>query len=92
MKSLCRVLFLFSIVFAASFSACSDSKSDSDQGIKQLRKAAEQGHADAQYFLGHCYHNGKGVEQDDVKAAEWWRKAADQGFELAKEYLEKLEN
>lgn len=55
-------------------------------------RGADQGDAIAQYALAGCYYNGDGVEQDDAKAVEWWRKAADQGFELAKEYLEKLEN
>ena len=92
MKSFSRVLFLLFIVFAASFSACSDSTSDSVLDIKQLQKAAEQGDAEAQNNLGRCYVKGDGVEKDEKEAAEWLRKAADQGFELAKEYLEKLEN
>lgn len=62
MKHFIRVLFLFSIVFAAAFSACSDSKSDPGQDINRIRKAAEQGDADAQYDLGLCYYGGDGVE------------------------------
>ena len=26
--------------------------------------------------VGHAYHNGDGVERDDAKALEWFRKAA----------------
>ena len=34
-------------------------------------KAAEQGDADAQFNLGECYRDGKGVEQSDEKAEYW---------------------
>ena len=43
------------------------------------RKAAGQGHAEAQYWLGRCYHHGRGVARDYAAAAEWYRKAAEQG-------------
>lgn len=41
--------------------------------------AADQGNADAQYYLGQMYYQGKGVPQDDATAVIWYRKAADQG-------------
>ena len=44
-----------------------------------LRKAAEEGHADAQSSLGFMYSVGLGVEQDEVEAAKWFRLAAEQG-------------
>ena len=34
-------------------------------------KAAEAGHAEAQYNLGVCYDDGEGVAQDKRKAVEW---------------------
>lgn len=43
-------------------------------------KAAEQGHAGAQYNLGLLYRNGKGVEQSFEQAAKWLRRAAEQGY------------
>ena len=39
------------------------------------RRAAEQGHAEAQYSLGFMYVNG----EDDAQALIWFRKAAEQG-------------
>lgn len=48
-------------------------------GPKWFRKAAMQGHADAQYALGMCYEDGNGVTEDEDKAAKWYRKAAEQG-------------
>lgn len=43
------------------------------------RKAAEQGHMDAQLKLGWMYYDGKGVPKDAAQAVTWWRKAAEQG-------------
>ena len=57
----------------------------------QYRKAAEQGNALAQYFLGVCCYDGQGVKQDSAEAEKWWRKAADQGYEPAKQALVKME-
>ncbi len=41
-----------------------------------FRKAAEQGYADAQSFLGIMYMDGRGVPQDDVRAHMWLNLAA----------------
>ena len=59
----------------------------SRQGVPQdyaaaaswYRKAADQGHADAQTNLGLMYDTGQGVPQDYAAAVSWYRKAADQG-------------
>ena len=37
--------------------------------------------ANAQYSLGCMYYNGKGVDQSNSKAKEWFTKAAAQGYE-----------
>jgi TPR repeat protein len=50
-------------------------------------KAAETGHPVAQYDLGVCYYNGKGVPQSRDEAVKWWRVAAQQGNENAKKAL-----
>ena len=47
--------------------------------MRWYSKAAGQGHADAQYNLGLCYRNGRGVQKDDADAVKWYRKAAEQG-------------
>ena len=41
----------------------------------------------AQYKLGYDYHFNFGVKKDDVKAVEWWRKSAEQGYAPAQVYL-----
>ena len=49
------------------------------QAVKWYRKAADQGHAEAQTHLAGCYEAGKGCDQDYRKAARWYLKAAEQG-------------
>lgn len=51
--------------------------------VSWYRKAAEQGHAEAQYSLGHCYYTGRGVGHDKKRAVKWYQKAAEQGHEDA---------
>jgi anti-anti-sigma factor len=47
--------------------------------IEQLTKDAKSGDADAQYQLGKCRDEGKGVPQSSAEAISWYRKAAEQG-------------
>ena len=51
------------------------------------RRAAEQGHADAQFNLGVVYSNGNGVPQDDAESVTWYRLAAEQGHADAQNQL-----
>ncbi|MDP7011807.1 MAG: tetratricopeptide repeat protein [Verrucomicrobiota bacterium] len=41
-------------------------------------KAAAQGHAGAQYYLGICHEEGRNVSRSSAKAREWYQKAAAQ--------------
>ncbi len=52
---------------------------DFEEAVAWSRKAADQGHAKAQFNLGVLYNNGQGVPQDFKEAVAWYRKAADQG-------------
>ena len=59
--------------------------------MKWWRKAAEQENAVAQYNLGVCYANSKGVVKNEAEAMKWYRKAAVQGdkeaqFSLGESY------
>ena len=47
---------------------------------KWLRKAAEQGHTEAQFYVGIIYFMGDGVKQDRFEAKKWLCKAAEQGL------------
>jgi TPR repeat protein len=41
---------------------------------------ASTGNAEAQFNVGLMYKDGDGVPQDYAKTAEWYRKAAEQGY------------
>jgi len=71
--------------------------------IDSHKKAANEGNAVAQCYLGHMYYYGYGVTEDNAEAAIWYRKAAEQGnataqcklgymyengYEVAKDYGE----
>ncbi|MBR5638306.1 MAG: sel1 repeat family protein, partial [Muribaculaceae bacterium] len=48
--------------------------------VMLFRKAAEQGSAEAQWYLGDCYYNGNGVDENETEAVKWFRIAAEQGY------------
>lgn len=56
---------------------------DSAGAPSEWRRMAEQGQAAAQYNLGIMYEYGRGVRQNDVEAARWYRKASVQGVSVA---------
>jgi uncharacterized protein len=47
-----------------------------------ILKAADQGFAEPQFYVGLMYDRGEGVPQNQAEAFRWYRKAADQGFAL----------
>ena len=51
--------------------------------LEDFRRAAERGHAEAQFVLAVTYDQGDGVPEDDAEAVRWYRKAAEQGHALA---------
>ena len=61
------------------------------EAFKWYSKAAEQGYVQAQFELGKCHEQGKGVRQDAEEALEWYSIAAEQGHAEAQETLEKME-
>ena len=56
---------------------------DAKEAVNWYRKAAEQGHAIAQWQLGFIYANSEGVLKDAKEAVNWHRKAAEQGIASA---------
>jgi hypothetical protein len=57
--------------------------------VEWIRKAAEQGFATAQCYLGVMYAKGMGVAKNFSLAFEWYRKAAVQGHALAQSNIGK---
>ena len=54
-----------------------------DSYNEALLSKAEGGDAEAQYALGNCYFDGKGIDQNREKAVVWYTKAANQGHVAA---------
>ena len=77
------LLQLFVVVIVVLFAP----QAVSAQTVDELKRNAEQGDAYAQYSLGFCYYNGKGVAKDYTEAAKWWRKSAEQGHAGAQTWL-----
>src|SRR5262245_11558590 len=62
-------------------------KGDYATALKLLRPLAEQGTPEAQLVLAIMYSNGLGVPRGGTEAANWSRKAAEQGHANAQHYL-----
>ena len=62
----------------ADMSALRLLRNDPEAAAEMLR-AAEQGDVDAQYGMGLIYAEGRGFEQDEVRAYYWLSRAIDQG-------------
>ena len=60
---------------------------DYTKAVEYYQKAAEQGHADAQCYLGVCYANGSGVTKNYAEAVKWYLKSAEQGNAKAQNNL-----
>ncbi|EJK44965.1 hypothetical protein THAOC_36455 [Thalassiosira oceanica] len=60
---------------------------DMKKSIELLTEAAELGSLEALYSLGLAYMNGDLVQRNEVKAAEFWTKAAMQGHVLSRNNL-----
>ena len=80
--------------YAPAAVACCSYESDEqrkndllNQWAEKNRALAQEGDCLAQYNLGYMYQYGRGVEQSNEKAVEWYRKAADQGDAAAQNDL-----
>ncbi len=62
-------------------------KKQYDEALQWFRKAADQGNLDAIDYIGLCYENGNGVEQNYAKAVEYYQLAADKGYDWAQYHL-----
>lgn len=65
---------------------------DETTAFRLYQTAATAGFAQAQFNLGICYFNGRGVAADPAAGLVWFEKAAAQGYELARKQLAVLAN
>ncbi|MGH8498108.1 MAG: tetratricopeptide repeat protein [Methylococcales bacterium] len=80
-----HIFFLLWLSFYAfdAFASCYDETRSAEENYASCKKAAEQGDATAQYFLGQMYRKGDGIEKNPEEALNWYRKAAEQENRLA---------
>lgn len=51
---------------------------DYTNALAWYRKAADLGHADAQFWVGYLYEVGRGTDKNETEAAKWYQNAVDQ--------------
>ncbi|MCX5812288.1 MAG: hypothetical protein NT178_07060 [Proteobacteria bacterium] len=54
-------------------------RGDFATALREWQPLADQGRAEAQFYLGRMHESGEGVPQDYSQALRWYRKAAEQG-------------
>ncbi len=90
MLLVCLCLFALtgqSIADPLSEAKRADTSGNYAEAAKLFKPLAEQGNAEAQYFLGVIYGNGHGVPQDYKEAVKWYRLAAEQGDTRSQQQL-----
>ena len=61
---------------------------DKKEGVRWWKKAAEQGHAEAQFILGMTYTTGgDSIPENQAEAKRWLKMAANQGHSNARTML-----
>ena len=65
-----------------------DAPQDTAAAERCFRRLADGGDPAAQWWLGTAYARGWGAEQDAARAAQWFRKAARQGYARAQQKLD----
>ena len=63
---------------------------NTDDGVKYIMKAAEQGHDFSLYYCGQIYEKGIGVEVDKEKAIQYYKLAAAKGVDRANNAISRL--
>lgn len=59
-------------------------RGESEAAVKVLRPLAEEGHSEAQYYMGYMYETGTGVTKSSTLALKWYKLAGAQGHHGAK--------
>lgn len=62
-----------------------------EEAFKCFSRAAAAGNFRAQNSLGAMYLEGRGVKQDPEQALKWFQRSASQGYEIAKENAEMVQ-
>lgn len=60
---------------------------DYAKAMAEFKPLAEQGDANAQYYMGFMHHHGYGVKRNEVEASKWFEMAAKRGEWQSQYYL-----
>ena len=63
---------------------------DYQTALRLYRSAADQGNAEAAWYLGLMHDKGEGVLQSGSEAAKWYRLAVERGLDMARVYIGEL--
>ncbi|MDX1576206.1 MAG: tetratricopeptide repeat protein [Kiloniellales bacterium] len=53
------------------------------QALEMFEALADEGHSEAEFFVGFMFDTGRGVKENPAEAAKWYRMAADRGHAMA---------
>ncbi len=67
-------------------------KRDDKLAVMWLRRAAVQGHAEAEFSLGLAYAEGRGVKKDPQEAYGWMQRASKHGHAPAIAYVKEIDS
>lgn len=76
-------ILMATLAFSSGHACCSVTVVPSAEELQTLHARADKGDAEAQFFLGMIYGNGRGVQQNYAMARAWYEKAATQGYAMA---------
>jgi len=76
-------LLFFTTVLVTTLSLSFSVTAQETMTITELETRAAEGNLDAQMRLAERYYKGEGVERDPAKAANWYKKLAEQEFSHA---------
>lgn len=74
-----KIYYLFSIL--------EDTDKYNKKYIELFTESSINGNAEAQYWLGQCYHNGDGIEKDYKEAIKWYIMSANNEYNKAQHIL-----
>ena len=80
-------LFVFVMFSTPSFGQVDEAiqayeSGDYDNAFRIINAAAKEGQANAQFYLGESYFNGRGAPQDFSQAIRWYEKVRSKGIKM----------
>jgi hypothetical protein len=71
------------LLYQQGFGFDVDNRADTAKAANYFQLGAKAGSSHAQYYLGIALYRGWGISQNQQLARQWWKKAADNGYQPA---------